>query len=159
MAAEEDALERLTELRTKYRIDYWVQRRVEVAEPQEERKECVANLAALAQRHQESGDEERQPADDKSTRDNGQRFCSLAFPLCLQRLFAFRNLRLRIIGRLRARRNDGAVLDRRGHLTGRRGQLMVVLALLLLLDQLNQVMWLLWGGRGCRGTRVALARG
>lgn len=157
MAAEEDALERLPELGTEYRVDDRIQRRVEVAQPQEEREERVANLAALAQRHQQGGDEERQPAHDKGPRDDGQRFGRLAFPLRLERLFAFRHLRLGL--RLRTGRDDRAVLHGGGHLTRRGRQLMVLVLVQLLqlglVDQLDQVMWLLLLRR-CRGNRQIL---
>lgn len=118
MAAEEDALERLPELGTEYCVNDRIQCRVEVAEPQEERGECVANLAALAERHQKGHYEERQPADDKGPRDYGQSFCRLPFPFRLQRLFAFGHLGLRIVGRLGTTRRDHcAVLHGRRDLT------------------------------------------
>lgn len=137
----------MPELGTEYRVNDRVQRRVEVAQPQEEGEDRVANLAALAEWHQQRGDEERQPADDKGTGDDGQCFRCLPLPLRLERLFAFRHLCLRIVGR--ARRDDSAVLHGSGHLTRGRRQLLV--------DQLDQVVRLL-SRRGGRGQRLALHR-
>lgn len=70
MAAEEDAFECLAKLRAEYRINHRIERRVEVAEPEEERGERFADLAGAAQRLQERHEEEGHPADDERTRDD-----------------------------------------------------------------------------------------
>lgn len=155
MAAKKNPLEGLSELRTEYRVDDRVQGRIEVAEPQEEREERVANLALFAQRHEQCCDEERQPADNKSARDDGQCLGSLSFPFRLQCLLALCHLRLRIVGRLRAGRDDCAVLHGCRHLTGTRRQLLLMMmekVLLRLVDQLDQVLRMLRGFCWCRGT-------
>lgn len=98
--AAQDALESLPELRTEHCVDDRIQRRIEVAQPQEERNHRVADITIVAQRHHQRHDEERQPADDKCTGDYGQGFGRLSLPLCLERLFAPRDLRVRIVRRL-----------------------------------------------------------
>lgn len=159
MTTKQNPLKRLPKFRTEDRVDHRIQRRVKIAQPQEEREHRVTDLAGLAQRHQQCGDEERQPADDKGACYNRQGFRRFSFALCLERLFALRHLRLGIVGRLRCGRDDRAVLHWSGHLTRGGGHWMVLqeMLLLLLIDQLNQVMWMLRRSR-CGNYWTALAR-
>lgn len=163
MPTKENPLERLPELRTEDRVDDRIEGGIKVAQPQEEREERVAYLALFAQRHEQCGDKEWQPADNKSARDDRQCLGRLPFPFRLQCLLALCHLRLWIVGRLRAGRNDGAVLHGCRHLTGTRRQLLVMMTKVLLLrlaDQLDQVLRMLRLSCWCRGTcRLIVANG
>lgn len=71
---------------------YRVQRRVKVAQPEEERGDTVADLAGGAERHRQCHHEEGQPADNEGARYNCQGFGCFPFTFRLQRLFAFVHL-------------------------------------------------------------------
>lgn len=85
--------ERQPELGAEHGVDDRVERRVEVAQPQEEAGHVLVDDALLAQGHDQGHDEERQPADDERAGDNGQRFGRFPFAFRLQR-FLFLALRL-----------------------------------------------------------------
>ena len=103
--AAEQALERLPEFRAEDGVDDWVERGVEVAEPEEDGEHRLVKDPVGPQRHQQSADEERQPADDESARDDGQRLGRFTLTFGFKRftLLAHGVLR-RPLGRLRARR-------------------------------------------------------
>lgn len=96
MVSAQDALERLPEFGTEDGVDDRIERRIEVAQPQEERGDLVVDFARVAQRHKQRHQEERQPTHDKGARDDGQRFGRLTFALRLERFFARAHLRMRI---------------------------------------------------------------
>lgn len=104
-------LERLPELRTEYSVDYGIQRRVEVAKPQEERNHRLTDHAFIAQRHHQCHDEERQPADDECSSDNGQSLCRLSFPFRFQCLLPAGHLCVGIVrGRVLGQGQGGRFL-------------------------------------------------
>lgn len=71
---------------------YRIERRVEVAQPEEERCSCWMNLTILAQAHCEGHDKEGQPTDDKGAGDDGQCLCCFTFTFRLQQLAPFGQL-------------------------------------------------------------------
>ena len=78
-------LERGPELRTEDGVDDRVERRVEVAEPEEERHQGVVELVVLEDGHHDGKDEEGQPASDEGPGDDGQRLGGLPLALGLER--------------------------------------------------------------------------
>lgn len=95
--AAEDPLEGLPELWTEHGVNDWIQRRVEVAEPEEKGNHRLTYYTIGAKRHHQGHNEEWQPADDERSRDNGERFCCLSLPLCFERLLPARHLCVWII--------------------------------------------------------------
>lgn len=87
MPAAQNPLEGLPKLRVEDGVNDWIERRVEVAEPEGKAHDVIANDAGVAaQGHQERQDEEGQPTHDESSSYDGQRFRSFALPLRLQAL-------------------------------------------------------------------------
>lgn len=115
MVAAQDALECLPELRTEYGVDDGIQRRVEITQPQEERRDLVVDLAFIAQRQQQRHQEEWQPADNEGAGDNGQRLGRLSFPFRFERFFSCSHLSMRIRRTVDGGRRCG------GHAQSRRG--------------------------------------
>lgn len=77
-ALANDALERKAEILGEQRIDHWIDGRVAVAQPKEERKHQRLD-AVVAERAYQVHGEEWQPADDEQADDDGQRFGRLRF--------------------------------------------------------------------------------
>ena len=84
----EDLLEGLPELRAEHRVDDGVEGGVEVSQPEEEAEDMIIN-AVITDWTDQSQDEEREPADDKSPGDDGECFCCLFFSFLLQRNMFF----------------------------------------------------------------------
>ena len=82
--APEQLLEGLPELWAKDCIDNWIEGGVKVAKPLEEVEDPVVYTVS-AQRHHEGQDKKGQPAKDKRSCHNGQRFCGLFLPFGFQR--------------------------------------------------------------------------
>lgn len=138
----QDPLERLPELRTEHGVNHWIQRRIKVAQPQEERDQGVADYAVSTQRHCQCHDEKWQPADDKGARNDGQCFGSLSLAFRFQRFLASGNLSvgirramlivIRWIGR-GGHCKSGRLLGTRRHVADHRQ--------LHLVDKIADLMW------------------
>lgn len=79
----EESLECLPEFRAENRVDDGVERGVEVTEPEEDAQHSLVENPIREDGHEEGADEKGEPANDESSRDDGQRFgrFSLSFSL------------------------------------------------------------------------------
>jgi len=68
-------------IKTEDGVQYWVESGVEVSEPEEEGDHIVVKVAIGAEGHEQGDDEEREPADDERSCDDGQCFSCFPFPL------------------------------------------------------------------------------
>lgn len=83
MRSKQDALEGLPKFRTEDGIDDRVERRVEVAQPEEQGRYRIVDVAGLAQRQQKRRQKKGQPTDDERPGDDGKGFRCLPFPFRL----------------------------------------------------------------------------
>ena len=109
MCAAQYTLERLPKLRIKNSINNWIQRGVEVPQPEEEAHHVRID-AILAQRHHQGEHEEGQPTHDEGPGYYGESLCGFAFSLRLHALLLLspRRRRQKFINR---RRTRGWVFD------------------------------------------------
>lgn len=82
----EDPLEGVPELWTKDGVYDWVERRVKVAQPEEEGGYSVADLARRAEWHEKCHHEEGEPTDDEGPCDDGECLGRLSLPFCFEGL-------------------------------------------------------------------------
>ena len=82
----QNALKGLPELGTEHSVNDRIERRVEVAQPEEEAGHVGVDLARVAQWHEQRHDEEGQPAHDEGAGDDGERLGGLPLALRLQGL-------------------------------------------------------------------------
>ncbi|GFS56608.1 hypothetical protein TNIN_85911 [Trichonephila inaurata madagascariensis] len=70
----------LPEVWVEISVDEWIQSRVEISKPKEQREETRVRIARSAESHEKSHNKEGQPADDEHPSDDDQRLSSLFFP-------------------------------------------------------------------------------